>query len=319
MFKAILSRIQTHTTPPPQNIPPFLHQLIVRFTGGTTPTGRLIRELGWKYRLFIIISLVANLFAAFSEGLTLALLTIALELLANGDSAITDISVGGDILQQVYESFGFNAVFIGLVIAAVLMQISRSWLDYLAQAAAAYLASWSEGELRRRLLTQYTNLSYTQISRFKLGNLTSYINEVDRSSILVNRINAFVSNLTITISYGLILLWLFWQMTAVVIVGMVFLTIALRRTRSKINTRSRAFMKAYVSINEQFVELLRGIRLIHTFGRQQHVQGLIRTQIDASVRSRRQALTLRFLIPAIIQTITIIAVSYTHLTLPTIA
>ncbi|MEM7801549.1 MAG: ABC transporter ATP-binding protein [Chloroflexota bacterium] len=307
--KRIANKYFSVDTPPPTWVPERLKRLFFRLTGGETLAADLIRELMWKYRLFVSLGLGANLFAAFFEGGTMAIFTIALEFISGNEENLSNLGLISDLINYVRQPFGTTGIFLLLISIAVLMQLSRSWFDYASKVAAAYIGAWGEGYLRRRLVSQFTRLSYSDISNYKVGNLSSLIGEVDRIGRFMTFANNFVSHITICLAYSIILLWLSWQLTLLAIVSLLLLSFALNRMRGRIRRMSKQFMRAYVSINERLVDLLSGMRLIHVLGRHDYVIDSIDPLINESIRSRRQALMMRALVPSIVQSITIIGVA----------
>ncbi len=294
---------------PPTNVPAPLRRLASRLTGGDAAGSQLLRGLAWKFRPFLFLSIIANVIAGLFEAGTMGILTAALDYVGGDGEIISSVPLASSWVDTVFNRFGQGGVFFALIILAVVMQIGRSWLDYTGQAGAAYLRTWSEGDLRRRLFNQFTTLSYADVSKHKVGDLASYMSEVNRVGGLVTMANTFLSHLMIVLAYVCVLLWLSWQMTVGAVVGLFLLSFSLQSIRKGIRGRSKQFMEAYVSINTRLVEFLGGMRLLHTFHRQEYAQDSIRGTIDQSVRTRRQAIMLSATVPAIVQSLTIIGVA----------
>lgn len=308
MLKTIFQSLFSPAAPLP-TLPARARRPVIRLTGGSSPAARLWRQLIWKFRLFVGLILGANIAAAFFEGGTLAFFTVALEVLAGNSENLSEWGFIYPLLQRIEARFSTGGLFISLILAAVVMQLGRSWLDYLGQVASAYLAAWSEGDLRRRLIDQFTTLSYAEISKHKIGNLSSYISEVERVGRLMIFGNRFISHAAIALAYGLVLLWLSWQVTLISLVLLVFLSLGLGRLRTTVKSKSGTFKNAYIALNEKMIEYLSGMRLLHTFNRQSYAQDAVKDIINDSVRARRQVLSLRALVPTIVQSITVIGVA----------
>ena len=266
-----------------------------------------VRGLLWKFRFFVIASLVANLAAAVFEGSTMAMLTVALETVETGSlsqtSALPDFLL--DLARALQSATGAQGVFLLLVVMAVVLQLLRSSFDYVGRASSIYLRAWIEGDLRRRLFTQLVSISYPQISRYKIGGLASYNDQVNNVGNLISSSNLALSDLTVVLAYVAVLMWISWQMTLIAIVALVFVSIGLRRVRSSIRRISSRFMSASVALNERFVEYLQNIRLIHVFAREAYAISEVESIVNQSIRVRRQGLLRGATIPFLMQSATI--------------
>lgn len=293
----------------PQNLPAFMRQFIRRITGGEVAGAQLVRGLAWKYRTFVLLSLVANILAAVFEGGTMTIFTAALEYVGGEGQILDNLGILSPFIELAKQHIGESGIFLTLVSLAVLMQFGRSWFDYFGHVATAYLRTWSEGDVRRRLFTQFTSLSYASVSKHKVGDLASYMGEVERIGRFTAFANMLIGHTTIVIAYALVLFWLSWQMTLISVVGLLFLSTALSLVRRKVRFRSQEFVDAYVSINSNIVEYLSGMRLLHVFNRQQFAREHIEAPINDSIRARRRAIILSSSVPAIVQSLTILGVA----------
>ncbi len=302
-------RLATQRYQPTTVIPVSIRRLVRRISGGEEAGAQLLRGLAWKFRTFLFLSVLANVIAAVFEGGTMAIFTAALEYAAGSRETLDQLGTVSTIIQTFEMRFGTGGVFGGLVGIAVLMQIGRSWFDFSAQSAAAYLRAWSEGDLRRRIFTQFTTITYANISKYRVGDLSSFVGEVTRVGNLITFTNHLLGHITIICAYTIILLWLSWQLTLTAIAGVLILSFSLRSIRRRVRQRSQGFMRAYVSINSRIVEFLGGMRLLHTFHRQRYARESIEATINDSILARRQAMMLAASVPAIVQSLTIIGVA----------
>ncbi len=309
MRSRLNERLATQRDQPTTAIPSGIRRIVRGVSGGDEAGAQLLRGLAWKFRTFLILSVIANVCAAVFEGGTMAILTAALEYVGGSSDTLDQLGTVSNITQSFEEHFGMGGVFGALVGLAVLMQIGRSWFDFSAQSAAAYLRAWSEGDLRRRIFTQFTTLSYANISKYKVGDLSSFVGEVDRVGNLITFANHLIGHLTIIFAYTVILFWLSWQLTLIALLGVLLLSFSLRSVRGHIRQRSTRFMNAYVSINTRIIEFLGGMRLLHTFHQQSYARESVEATIDDSVRARRQSMILASSVPAIVQSLTIIGVA----------
>ena len=295
-------------------IPESLRDLFRRMTGGDRAAAQLLRGLLWKYRLFVSMALGANIASAFFEGSTMAIFTLALELLA-GEVSTTNISASdalgtlGQLTNRLQSQLGTTGFFFLLVGLAVVTQILRSGLDFLGKVATSYLTAWLEGDLRRRIFRQLMALSFPAISRYKTGDLVSYNDQVTNVGNMVIQVNGFVNHLTVVLAYSVVLLWLSWSMTLAAIVALVLLSLSLRGIIQRVRNVSQKFVTASVTFNEQIVEYLRGLRLVHTFQQQDHAVQSVEQILGQAIRARRQGLVWGNMIAPIVQSLTVIGVA----------
>ena len=309
MRSRIIERIQISGQRPAPTLKGPVRQLVHKATGGDSAGSQLLRGLCWKFRPFLVISVIANVLAALFEGGTMAIFTGALDLVAGNANTVTGFEILAPVFSSIEQRFGANSIFPTLILVAVIMQISRSWLDFAARSSAAVFRSWSEGDLRRRLFHHFTSLSYEEVSRHKVGDLSSLVSEVDRIGNLATFANHLVGHLSIAAAYAMVLLWISWELTLISVVALILLSMSLRVIRTGVRKRAKRFLSAYVKLNERIVEFLSGMRLLHTFDRQSWARMSVDSTINESIRSRRQAMILSATVPAIVQTITVVGVA----------
>ncbi len=238
----------------------------------------------------------------------MAVLMIALQTVESGSYSQSTQLPGfiDGLFVTVQSAAGAQGTFVLLVVLAVLLQLLRSGFEYLGRVSSIYLRSWIEGDLRRRLFDQLVSIGYPQISRFKIGGLASYNDQVNHAGLLILFSNTSISDLTVILAYTTVLMWISWQMTLVAIIALGLVTISLRRVRTSIRQISTGFMGASVSLNERFVEYLHNIRLLHVFSREKYATEQVDDIINQSIRMRRRGLMRSAVIPLFMQSTTIL-------------
>jgi ATP-binding cassette, subfamily B, bacterial MsbA len=262
---------------------------LVRQLMGTDPAAQLLRGLFWRYRSFVVLALATNIGAAFFEGSTMAVFTLALQALAGQASAAsaTELGIAGTFVSR--WGLSSNALFLFLIGLAVTTQLLRSGLQYANGVVTAYLVAWLEGDLRRRMFRQFVSVSYPQISRYKTGDLVSYTEQITPVGTMVLNINRLVSDLLIVTAYVIVLMWLSWQMTLAALVALLVLSGGLRQVFGRLRRIAQRFVNATVSFNTQLIEFLNGLRTVHAFGREEYATALVDAAIDDGVQARRMS------------------------------
>ncbi len=311
-FKSRLSNlIDVRNERNPSWIPAGIRRVIRRVSGGDSWTAQMLRGLLWQYRWLVGLALVANIAAAVFEGSTMAVFTLALQALAGDLSNGLTISLGifDPMIEGIVAGNSASNLFMIFIGMAVVSQLLRSGLQFGGQVAASYLVAWLEGDLRRRLFRQFVSVSYPQINRYKVGDLISYVEQIVRVGGMLTGVNKLLSDGLLVLAYVCVLLWLSWPMTLAAVGALLLLMTALRGINSKLRAISERFMNASIAFNENILEYLQGMRLVHTFGRKEHVLETIEPIVVDSVQARRQGSVRYATITPIYQSLTVVGVA----------
>ncbi|MCL4831302.1 MAG: ABC transporter ATP-binding protein/permease [Caldilineaceae bacterium] len=311
-FKSRLSNfIDVRNERNPSWIPAGIRRGIRRVSGGDSWTAQMLRGLLWQYRWLVGLALAANIAAAVFEGSTMAIFTLALQALSGDLSNGLTISLGifDPMIEGIVSGYSASNLFMIFIGMAVVSQLLRSGLQFGGQVATSYLVAWLEGDLRRRLFRQFVSVSYPQISRYKVGDLISYVEQIVRVGNMLTGVNKLLSDGLLVLAYVCVLLWLSWPMTLAAVGALLLLMTALRGINSKLRTLSERFMNASIAFNENILEYLQGIRLVHTFGRKEYVLDTIEPIVVDSVQARRQGSVRYSTITPIYQSLTVVGVA----------
>lgn len=296
----------------PEKIPSPLRRLVRGLTGGGSWTARFMRGLLWRYRALIGLALIANISAGAAEAATMATLTVALNLLTAGVGGGTDVATTGmlsSLMNFLTVRFTNTQTLAVLLVLGVVLQISRSLLDFGGQAAAIYLRAWLEADLQRQTFTRLVTMRYRDVIATRLGNLTSYTAQITSIGNLVTNFNRSLSDFTMLMAYVVVLFWLSWPMTLVAALGLGLLFTSMRRIRASVREAGSRFLQLSVRLNESIVEYLQGLRLIHIFVRENQVIDEVNVLIDEGVSARRQGLLRSSMLTPIFQSTTVIGVA----------
>jgi ATP-binding cassette subfamily B protein/subfamily B ATP-binding cassette protein MsbA len=292
----------------------WLHWPARRFLSSLDDDQQQVARFIWRmlrsYWGWALLAVAANLLAAIFEGVTLAILTVAVEAVG-GEAESMSISLGvlgavGDWLRQRLNESTF---FISLVGLAVLSQLLYSGMLFGGKVATAYIAAYIDGNLRRRLFAQFTGMSFAHASRYKIGDLISYVHQVDQASNFFLHANLLLSSLLHTAVYVVMLFWLSWPMTLAALVILSLLTLSLRRIIQQVRQQARAFIRFSVNVNERITEYLQGLRLIHVFGQRDHVLSQVDTVLNESVVAKRKGLIWNGLVTPMAESMMIVAIA----------
>lgn len=239
----------------------------------------LVRPV-WGYAVF---AFVANLVAALFEGSTVGILVIALQVLAGP----TEIRLG--VLNQAYATLGRDHLFLALVLLAVLAQVLRSLLQFLGQWATAHLQVQAQVEAHHRIFERLIRLSFPRSSRYRLGDLTDYLNQSVHLHEFFSQWNLLIRNLLLVFAYGLLLVWISWPMSLVALSVYGVVSRLLQRIVRRVSRQAAQQTAIQVALSQRTTEFLQATRLIHTFARQEETIRDVRRLAQAGSIANRKA------------------------------
>ncbi len=287
-----------------------LLRVLRRASGGDGWTSRFLRGLMWRYRRLVGLVLALNVTSAAFEGTTMAVFTVLLETLTKEQGAVSLRRLGwlGRPIEYVRTEYEPRTAFLLLVAVAVGSQIVKSLTEFAGKCAAAQLSTSIESDLRNRIFRQLVRMRYRQIARYRVGDLAAYVEQVTPAAGLIPNVNEIVyQNMTLAV-YAAVLFWISWKMTLVAAVVLGVLVFSTRGLMARIRVTSKQFVKASTSMNEGAIELLSGIRHVHTYGREEFAVERVARDIEAGRRSRRRGLVLSAVIPGAMQIVAAIGI-----------
>jgi ABC-type multidrug transport system fused ATPase/permease subunit len=291
-------------------VPPWLRRGMRLLTGGDSRNAQMVRGILWRYRILVVITLVANVASGLVEAATMAVFTVALDLITAtfAGAALPTLTAQHPAIVWLTARFGSTATLWGIVGTVVVLQLARSGLDFLGRASATYLRVWLEAHFQRRVFARLMSMRYRQIADARLGNLASYNAQIANIGSLVSTLNQLLNDLTILIAYIGVLFWISWPFTLAAVAGLLMLALTMRGIRASIRRIATQFLATSIRVNERVLEYLQAVRVVHTFARADAVVHEVDTLIDASVRSRRQGMIRNQIILPLTQSMVILGV-----------
>ena len=273
----------------------------------------LLLELMRSNRKYVVVSFGAAFLSALLEGTTLALLTLAIDALGSGE-----LSAAGQVAAGIASSLGFEReeLFIALVLAAVISQVLHSGLAFISDVANAMLQAKVEQVVRIRIFDRFMDFEFGEARRHGVGELSSHLDQVSLLGMTINRMHETVTQVLLVMVYMVLLFWLSWQATLISVAAMLVLSLLMRGLVRKVRSAAQAYKTSVVSVTRQAVEYLNGLRVIKTFGREDHAREQMRVFIDDSSQARRRGFIWQATISPLIQAVsvcvvgTILAVGY---------
>lgn len=275
-------------------------------------SARFFLKMCYAHWRFVLLSFLGGTLAAFFEGITLGIFALALQVLTtNFDSAVlaTEIRWWSDEFSSLFTVLGQEGIFLLLVGLAVGSQLLRSGVEFIGNAATAYLRTDVEGDVRRRIFRQIMAFSYPQARAYKTGDLASYNEQVNYLGLAIEKLNIILKQILLMIAYLLILLWLSWEMTLVAIFTLILLSIGMRRIVQRIRFVSSKFRQHSVWLNERTVEFVYGFRLVRIFAREQHAISKVDEAIDEGTKAKKSSLLWQATLSPLIDSFSVVGIA----------
>lgn len=243
-----------------------------------------IAKPSWGY---LLAAFVANLASALFEGSSIGLLALALQVI--GDPTRSSYGPPARLLNALHLQIGLGSLFLLLVLLAIGAQILRSSLQFLGEAATAFVQSRVQMETHHKIFARILRLPFSKVARHRQGNLTDYLHQANNLHEVFEKLNELAYSSLLVAVYGLILLWLCWPLMLVVIVAYSFVSALIRRIIQTIERHSKTYIQTSVRLNERTTEFLQGLRLLHTLGRQEETIQAIAELTREAITDRRKA------------------------------
>jgi subfamily B ATP-binding cassette protein MsbA len=236
------------------------------------PAAQLIRSTARQQWRLIALNLGSSVVEAFSEGATLAVIFLAVEVLsAPADEAFNwasnPIVDRWPVAVAWLSGLPATGVFVSLLALAVLLQALQSLTRFLNQLSVGYFAARCRALVTARIHSQVLGLTYPCASGYKVGDLTDYAAEGPQA--IRNQIelsNGLVVGLLLIATYLAVLVGISpWLLLAVAAMG-ALITVVQKQLLPRIRSGSRAVAQAQMAISSRITEDFQGLRLLNSSG-----------------------------------------------------
>jgi len=247
-------------------------QPILRPLVSDQPAPQLIRDTARQQWRLIVLNLSSSLVEALSEGATLGVVFLAVQVLSAPVGQPFDWNTNGLVawwpaLATWLSGLPATALFISLLALAVLLQGLQSLTRYLNLVSVGYFAARCRALVTARIHSQVLSFSFPCASGYKVGDLTDYAGqgpEAIRQQI-ENTSGLFVSSLLVLTYLGVLVGISPWLLLAVLLLGGL-ISLVQKQLLPRIRAGSRAVSLAQVAISSRITEDFQGLRLLHTSG-----------------------------------------------------
>jgi len=255
------------------------------------PVAQLIRQTARQQWKLLAFSIGGSLVEAFSEGATLAVLFVAVELLTEAPNA-SGASVGRLASMPLLGHLPPQRAFLLLLALAVLLQTLQSLARYGSAVANGYFAARCRALVTGRIHSQILALSYPCASHYKVGDLTDYAAQgpeaVNAEIFLLGQL---LMNGVLLLAYLAVLVslspWLL--LVAALMAGLI--TAVQQQLLPRLSRQAEAVMQAQVAISVRVTEDIQALRLLHSSGQRQRADHAVRSRLgylEWALRRRSQ-------------------------------
>ena len=282
------------------------------------PANRLIRQTARQEWRLIALNLGSTLVEAFTEGATLGVVFLAVQVITPSTAAPfqwAKIPWLGELPGLVAWLNGVpsTTLFLSLLVVAVMLQAIQSTTRFINQVSMGYFAARCKALVTSLIHSQVLALSFACASCYKIGDLADQANQGPEAiRVEIEQLCTILVGLLLCITYLVVLLRLSpYLLLAVMIMGGV-ITLLQKRLLPRIRAGSMAVSQAQVATNSRITEDFQGLRLLHTSGQRSVADLRVRAgmgELERQLRGqvRRQAVVGPFSSFLPILTITLIA------------
>lgn len=257
------------------------------------PASMLIRQTARQQWRLIAVNLTSSLIEAFSEGATLGVIFLAVEVLSRPGSQGFDWSSNALVAwwpgAAVWlNSLSATSVFITLMAIAVLLQALQSFTRFLGLVSVGYFAARCRALVTARVHSQVLRFSFPCASAYKVGDLTDYSAQgPDAIRAQIELSSGLVVGVLLIATYLAVLVGLSpWLLLAVAVMGGL-ITALQKRLLPRIRAGSQAVSSAQVAISSRITEDFQGLRLLHTSGQIEQADQRLRSGMAELERQLR--------------------------------
>jgi len=259
------------------------------------PAAQLIRQTARKEWRLIALNLASNLVQALSEGATLGVVFLAVEVLsapvdAPFNWASNSVLAWWPELVTLLNGLSATKLFLSLLILAVLLQALQSVMKFLNDLSVSYFSARCSALVTARIHSQILRLSFPCASSYKVGDLNDYAGQGPEAiRTQIDQISSFMVGLVLSVTYLLVLTRISpWLLLAVTVIG-VLITLVQKRLLPRIRSGSMAVTSIKVEISSIITEDFQGLRLLHTSGQLEEAdQRLTARMAELELQSRGQ-------------------------------
>lgn len=228
----------------------------------------VLHELGHLKRLAIL-AIICSILVSVLDGLGIGLLLTFLQSLTSPEAEGVRTGVDWIDIRILGAGMPQNQQLLRIALITLLVTWLRASVDFLQAILTGTVEITLLDRLRRRVFEQLCAFRLDYFSDIRSGNLVSLLtNDITKLKTLFGSISFLLVNSVRVAIYGLIILWISWQLSLTAIVCLGVLSILISKLRKYIRLSSQKITIANGEMTTMGVEFLSGISTVHAFATQ---------------------------------------------------
>lgn len=257
------------------------------------PAAQLMRSTARQQWRLIVLNLGSSLVEAFTEGATLAVVFLAVEVLSA--PAGTPFNwASNPILSRLPAAANWlnglpaTGVFASLLALAVLLQALQSLTRFLSLVSVGYFAARCRALVTARIHSQVLSFSFPCASGFKVGDLTDYASQGPEGiRIQIEQGSQLLVGVLLIATYLAVLVGISPWLLLAVLVMCGLIAMLQKQLLPRIRAGSQAVSQAQVAISSRITEDFQGLRLLHSSGQPNRADQHLRSRMGELERQLR--------------------------------
>lgn len=236
------------------------------------PAAQLIRQTARQQWRLIALNLGSSLMEAFSEGGTLGLVFLAVEVLSVQQGApfnwgtIPVLSWSPSSVAWLNE-LPSSVLFLVLLGLALILQAFQSFTKFLNGLSISYFTARCRTLVTSLVYTQVLSFSFPCASNYKIGDLNDYATVGPQAvRVYIEQISMMLVGLLLSVTYLVVLTAISpWLLVAVALIA-TLITLAQKQLLPRIRAGSKRVTNSQAAISSRITEDFQGLRLLHSTG-----------------------------------------------------
>jgi subfamily B ATP-binding cassette protein MsbA len=265
------------------------------------PAAKLIRKTARDQWRLIVLNLASNLLGALSEGATLGIVFLAVNVLTGGlKSSFQNVSLpflgSFSSVTRWLDAIPATWLFLVLLGLAVCLQVLQSFSNFLNQLSMFYFSARCRALITAEIYSQILRLNFSCASNYKVGELTDHaIKGPIAIRIQIEQLSIMMAGALLCLMYLVVLI----RISPLLILAVVFIgwtiTLLQKNLLPKIRAGSYAVTSSEVVISTRLTEDFQGLRLLHSTGQLDFADRRMRSgmgELESHLRSQAVKMSL---------------------------
>lgn len=256
------------------------------------------RPYPWAIPVLVVLGLAASL----AEGLGIGLIIPLLDNMLQGPSETAASGPLAEALRRVAAIVGGDRAPLVLGLLIVGLVALKTLILALDVYVSTSIIARAMRDLRVALAQQLLTVGYEYFSRVPQGTLVNLLDsQTFRASEALRALTTMIGSLCTVAVFGILLLMLSWQLTIVVGLLVLPVSLAVRLLAARAHIWGEEMVSSYSHLAERILELLVSMRTIRIFNREKAEAQRFHVAAEDVKRAYQRTETLNQLLPALVE------------------